>query len=108
MNGDFNEGMVSPEKLNEKMENIGLYNLMAHHLDSKELPRTFNRGKNAIDHVYVTRNILEHTHHAGFAPFDEGFITDHRGLFFDLHENLLFPNDSENSNRMTPNESEST
>ena len=96
INGDFNESILSPEKLNEKLEAVGLYNLMTHHLDTKELPRTFNRGKSAIHHIYVTRHILENIHRAGYAPFDEGFVTDHRGIFFDISDEILFPNDNLN------------
>ena len=89
--GDFNESINSPEKLNEKMKNIGMYNLMENHINTKKLPRTFNRGSQAIDHVLMTKHLLDNTTYAGYAPFEEGYISDHRGIFFDLKENALFP-----------------
>ena len=94
--GDFNESINSPEQLNEKMKNIGLYNLMEHHINTRDLPRTFNRGSQAIDHVFMTKHILDNTTYAGYAPFEEGYISDHRGIFFDLKEKALFPTTQSN------------
>ena len=94
--GDFNESINSPEKLNEKIKNAGLYNLMENHINSKNLPRTFNRGSQAIDHVFMTKHLLDNTTYAGYAPFEEGYISDHQGIFFDLKENALFPTTQSN------------
>ena len=54
--GDFNEGIVSKEKTNEKLLEIGLVNLMQERINS-DLPKTWNRGTNAIDHVYMTIDV---------------------------------------------------
>ena len=94
--GDFNESIQSPEKLNEKMLNAGMYNLMEHKLGTKSLPRTFNRGSSAIDHIYMTKHLVDNVTYAGYAPFSEGYISDHRGLFFDIKENALFPTTQSN------------
>ena len=91
INGECNESNVSTEKLHEKFENIGLYNVMESRLNTKDLPRTFVRGKSSIDHIFVTQHLLDNVHRAGFVPFDEGFTSDHRRLFFDIHETILFP-----------------
>ena len=89
--GDFNESILSPENMNEKFSNIGLYNLMSHKLGSTNLPRTFIRGRDAIDHVWMTRYLVDNTTFAGYAPFDVNYISDHRGLYFDIPRNVLFP-----------------
>ena len=89
--GDFNESIQSPEGLGEKMNSIGLYNLMSHKIGNANLPRTFIRGKDAIDHVWMTRYLADQTIFAGFAPFDTNYMSDHRGIYFDVPKSILFP-----------------
>ena len=83
--------MLSPEALNEKMNNIGMYNLMSQKLNTNTLPRTFIRGRDAIDHVWMTRYLADKTTFAGYAPFESTYVSDHRGLYFDFPKQVLFP-----------------
>ena len=82
---DMNEAVHSKEKTNEKLGEIGLVNLMETYMCNVHLPRTCNRGSLAIDHIWVTANILESMHSAGYAPFQFLYPSDHRGIYFDLH-----------------------
>ena len=81
--GDFNEHINGCEKSCEKICNAGLVNLFQERLGDT-LPRTHKRGTQAIDHIFVTPNVLAYVSQAGIAPFDYGLKSDHRALFFDL------------------------
>ena len=88
---DLNEHITGSEGTNEKLKEIGLVNLAQERLGDS-LPRTHKKGSNAIDHVYVTPNIIPHILQMGFAPFDFGLKSDHRAILFDLDlSNLLDP-----------------
>ena len=87
--GDFNEGIDGREKTHEKLCNLGLLNLMHERVEAP-LPKTWNRGKTSIDHVYMTVDVLRSVKKAGFAPFDLIAASDHRGLYFDVDIATLF------------------
>ena len=80
---DLNEHIHGSEKTHEKLNNIGLINVFQDRLGN-HLPRTHKRGKEAIDHIFVTPNVIQHITRAGIAPFDFGLQSDHRPLMFDL------------------------
>ena len=87
--GDFNEFIGSREQTHEKLMEIGLINLMQNTIESS-LPKTWNRGKDAIDHVYMSVDVVKSVKKSGFAPFELIALSDHRGLFFDLDSAILF------------------
>ena len=91
--GDFNEGIHSPECMNEMFNDAGLYNVFQQRLETDTLRRTHSRGSKAVDHIWASKFILDNIIHAGIAPFGHTYESDHRGLFFDIDENLLFNND---------------
>ena len=80
---DLNEHICGSEKSNQKFNDIGMMNLMQTRMGD-ELPKTHKKGSSAIDHIYITPNILPFVKKAGFAPFDYGLRSDHRALMFDL------------------------
>ena len=57
--GDFNEKIWSKEKLSDKLDSIGLFNVFENRMETKSLPRTFSRGTEAIDHIWTTKFILD-------------------------------------------------
>ena len=61
-----------------------MHNVLQDKLGTPELPRTHCRGRNAIDHVWVTASLLPAVVQAGFAPFDYLGTSDHRGICFDI------------------------
>ena len=80
---DLNEHITGSEGTNEKFREIGLVNLAQERLGNS-LPRTHKKGSNAIDHIYITQNILPHILQMGIAPFHFGLKSDHRAILFDL------------------------
>ena len=60
------------------------------------LPRTCTKGPNCIDHIWMTANVLENIHRAGFAPFDFIKASDHRGLYVDLYYKNVLDNSMHN------------
>ena len=81
--GDMNEHICGSEQTNDKLYNVGLVNLFQERLGDN-LPNTHRRGSKAIDHIYVTPNVMNHVQKAGIAPFNYGLKSDHRALLFDL------------------------
>lgn len=73
------------------MENLGLFNVFEHRLQTKMLPRTHTRGSSAIDHIWTTKYILDNVSYSGYAPFGHVWDSDHRGLFIDIKASVLFP-----------------
>ena len=93
--GDFNEGLLSPEGMQQMFDELGLYNVFANRLDTTELPRTHARGSKVVDHVGVSKYVLDNITHAGIAPFGYLYESDHRGMFIDIDDTMLFhPEDS--------------
>lgn len=50
--GDFNERLDSKEGTHDKLTKAGLINLMEKRVPGP-LPKTWNRGRSAIDHIYI-------------------------------------------------------
>ena len=86
---DFNEGLDSKEKTFDKLYELRLINMMQERM-TEPLPKPWNRGKTAIDHIFMTVDVARSFKKAGFAPFDLISLSDHRGLFFDLDMLMLF------------------
>ena len=87
--GDFNEGVDLRDKTHEKLSDIGLVNLLYESV-GPNLPKTWNRGATAIDHVYSTVDVHKSVRKAGYSPFNTICMSDHRSLFFDLDMRVLF------------------
>ena len=84
---DLNEAIDGIEKSNEKIKDLGLYNLYESSLGV--LPRTYFRGTKMIDHVWVTPGVLDHIKRVGVAPFNYTIFSDHRALLFDVDINKI-------------------
>ena len=91
--GDMNEAIDSRENTNNKLQELGLINLMEEYIGATALPRTCKKGTKAIDHIWITGNILPKVHSAGYAPFDFLKESDHRGLFFDFYYKEILDDD---------------
>ena len=53
-------------------------------------PPTYSRGKKTLDHIWVSSSLRPLLSGYGYLPFNEGFISDHRGAF--IHLRLKFVN----------------
>ena len=83
MMGDLNENINSIEKKNSEIEKNGLLNVLEYR-NLETLPKTQNRGKQAIYHLWVTENLITSIISLGILPFESGFTSDHRPLFMDI------------------------
>ena len=88
--GDFNKDLLSPEQMGSMIASIGLYNVFASRMDTNNLPRTHMRSSKAVDHIWVSKYVLDNITYAGIAPFGHTYGSDHRGMFIDLDEKMLF------------------
>ena len=80
--GYLNESVISREKTNEKLADIGIVNVMQHHLQPTSLPRTHRRGSQAIDHLWISASLMNSISACGYASFDFIGQSDHRGLIW--------------------------
>ena len=81
--GDFNEGIDSTEGTHERLEQLGLTNILTERIG--DLPRTFIRGKVCIDHIYTTQRVAEALTSVGIAPFNFFLPSDHRAIYIDIN-----------------------
>ena len=88
--GDINESIYG--KFNEKMESIGMANVINKFISKHEKIRTHDRGKNIIDGVWATYMPYHYIEKVGMAPFYTGLISDHRGICFDLNCEKMMDN----------------
>ena len=82
---DLNEPVISREKTNDKLLQVGLINVLQKRLQTNELPNTHRRGSKAIDHIWLSASLSNSVHKCGYSPFDFIGNSDHRGLYIDLH-----------------------
>ena len=83
LTGDFNEALGDKEGTHERLQSLGLTNVLQHMLE--DLPRTFVRGKNCIDHLYASSRVLQALTSVGIAPFEFFIRSDHRAIYFDIN-----------------------
>ena len=81
--GDFNEPETSNEQGNTLLEMLGLINILKYR-HSTQLPKTHINGSRAIDHIWLTPNLLPHIRSTGMLPFDSIFKSYQRTLFLDI------------------------
>ena len=81
--GDFNEDILGD--INEEMKKVGLYNILQNRLQNMSGIRSHSRGSKIIDGIWATELVLQQVHKVGIAPFYEGFASDHKGIFVDIH-----------------------
>lgn len=91
--GDFNESLYSPESMSQLFEDAGLYNVFQHRMNTDDIPRTHARGSKAVDHIWVSKYVLDNIKYAGIAPFGHTYESDHRGMHIDIDESILFNHD---------------
>ena len=67
-----------------------LVDVMAHFHPIKNEVATYARGTKRLDYIVCTPNLLSAVTSCGIEPFKEHILSDHRGLFIDWDETLLF------------------
>ena len=89
LTGDFNEKIDGDTAT--LLSDIGLTNVLTTFIDDP--PHTYKYGKNCIDHVWVSNQILPTVTSVGIAPFDFFQTSDHRAIYFDLDIKDVLDND---------------
>ena len=80
--GDFNEEDSEKSKTTRMMKDLNLMNASQFH--GGEAHPTFAGGRKAIDHIWVSEEILLQMSRMGQAPFNIGFFSDHRMVYVGL------------------------
>ena len=89
--GDFNESYGSdPDGMSSIAGTLGLTNILSHQHPSMQAPVTYARGAKCIDYALGTPRVAEAVIAAGHEPFNERFISDHRGYFIDFDTKIQF------------------
>ena len=74
---------------------IRLYNVFEHRINTTTLPRNHSRGSKAVDHIWVSKYVLDNIAYTDIIPFGYLYESDHRGMFIDIDDSMLFnPEDS--------------
>ena len=51
---------------------------------------TWKRGSSVIDYILVSRDLLPAIHRCGYEAYNSNIISDHRGLYLDVHTTVFF------------------
>jgi len=85
--GDFNDDTTQPG-FKRRMQEMGLVDALASLHGQPTLP-TYNRGTFPIDAMYASPALL-HGAKGGYLDFEDGLLSDHRGLWLDLSKETLW------------------
>ena len=82
MGGDFNDAMTVGSTRREEFLDLGLIHLNSTY--NLEQVRTYKRGRQQLDHIWISASLLSVTTGFGFLPFDFGLESDHRCIYVDI------------------------
>ena len=84
--------------MTERLKKLQLANvIVGRHRDT---PETHKQGSKTIDHVWVSPCLQDLITGYGYLPYDLGLISDHRGMFVNLHLSRgRFPTVNRNTTR---------
>lgn len=88
--GDFNEVLGSDSAGIAKLaREYKLIDVM-HQTHAISDPATHARGKSRIDYILTSPEVFHAVNECGYEPFNEHFLSDHRGYFVDFDIHKLF------------------
>ncbi|GBB99149.1 hypothetical protein RclHR1_03430010 [Rhizophagus clarus] len=103
--GDFNVQPSKHDRKNNKwktriyniLKMASMTNVIKHHHDKylpTHTPAATKEFTSAIDHIYTTQNIIDHSYYASTATIDPHlhFNTDHKCVFLIIHHDYIFKN----------------
>eukprot|EP00978_Attheya_sp_CCMP212_P024289 scaffold76097_cov33-Attheya_sp.AAC.1 len=88
---DANADLLDTE-FQDLIRKTELIDLMATRLGA-DLPETYVRGKKMIDHIFGSPRLEDAIECVGYLAFNDGILSDHRGLFIDFNLSILFGKD---------------
>ena len=80
--GDFNEEDGPDSEMTKRMLGMGLVHDIAR--EGRKTPETHKQGKKTIDHIWVSKYLVDDIIGSGYCKYDQVFISDHRGSFISL------------------------
>ena len=86
---DVNADSTDPH-LHTLLTNTSLQDVFQHHAPYLENQSTYINGKKRIDYILVSEDLLAFSEGAGHTSYDIPFISDHRGVYWDIPHNALF------------------
>ena len=75
--------------LQKLLTNNDLVDLVGTQLGT-DLPETYARGTKTIDHIFGTELLATAVKRVGYLAYNDGILSDHRGIFIDLCRKILF------------------
>jgi hypothetical protein len=91
--GDFNEVLGSDSAgISKLAREFQLVDVM-HRTHALPDPATYARGRTRIDYVLASIEVFHAVNECGYEPFNENFLSDHRGYFVDFDLHKLFGNE---------------
>jgi hypothetical protein len=94
---DANADLLDKE-FQDLIRKTELIDLMATRLGA-DLPETYVRGKKTIDHIFGSPRVEGAIECAGYFAFNDGIMSDHRGIFIDFNRAILFGKDQVTAER---------
>ena len=70
--------------------NTERYNVVAHHSPHLATQSTYRNGRKQIDYILISEDLLTSGTRAGHTPYDTPFISNHRGVYWDIPYQELF------------------
>ena len=88
---DANEFLYDKSNdLQRLLKDTSLIDTFNRKLDCECNIATYEFGKKCIDYIFTSANLLPHVANVGYLAFGENdIVSDHRGLFIDLHESFI-------------------
>ena len=77
------------------LQETALHDVVAHFSPNIKGQSTYNNGKKILDYILVTEELLAAGTRVGHTAFMQPFISDHRGVYFDIQSNILFDSNEE-------------
>jgi hypothetical protein len=94
--GDFNEPLDAGNSNMAKIcQDIGLADVFSIRHPHLPEPATHIRGSRRIDYFLVSASVLPAVKAIGYDPFQYRITSDHRGMFLDLDNEILFGNQTQ-------------
>jgi hypothetical protein len=89
--GDLNEVVgLHVSGFGRIVNDFELVDVLSHYHPIKQEVATYARGTTRLDYIFCTSNLLPAVRHCGIEAFNSHIFSDHRGLFVDWDESLLF------------------
>jgi len=87
--GDLNEDVYQAD-FSKRLERIGISNASKRNTEKKY--RSYNRGKNIIDGIWMSAPLISLVNYGGMAPFQFIMDSDHRGVYVDMNMKQILDN----------------